>query len=204
MSSCRIGQNERCKNTGCEWEKGFGFNCHGEKIKTIKCLYTSDEAIKSNHSVTEKPSIINKPKIKNKHVGKKEIPAQEIPVTIGNFFVRTYGEFTEINEIPEGFSLFYSSKGSQYYTNEAKDTLIRSSDHWGWNIAFCCWYLIGYKKCVSWRFQKHYGKESKIGLIKISELAERILRPEEISGNKLVNKESFLRVRHEPTSRHPT
>lgn len=32
---CRIGQNDRCKETGCEWNKQFGAHCHGEKIKTM-------------------------------------------------------------------------------------------------------------------------------------------------------------------------
>lgn len=33
---CRIGQNDRCKETGCEFSKHFGGHCYGEKIKNLR------------------------------------------------------------------------------------------------------------------------------------------------------------------------
>lgn len=36
MSFCKIGQIQRCDDTGCEYSKHFGIHCHGEKIKTAK------------------------------------------------------------------------------------------------------------------------------------------------------------------------
>ena len=32
---CKIGQQDRCKETGCEFSKQFGAHCYGEKIKQI-------------------------------------------------------------------------------------------------------------------------------------------------------------------------
>lgn len=39
---CRIGQNERCCKTGCEFSKAFGVNCHG-----LKSLQDSPEYVEA-------------------------------------------------------------------------------------------------------------------------------------------------------------
>ncbi|HET8736196.1 MAG TPA: hypothetical protein VFM69_06335 [Pricia sp.] len=84
---------------------------------------------------------------------KKKAPVQGMPITIDNFFVNTFGEFEEIESVPDGFTLFFRSRGSRYYTGQNKDVLVRVSDHWGWGIRFCNWYLKGFAKkhCGGWK-----------------------------------------------------
>jgi 5-methylcytosine-specific restriction endonuclease McrA len=70
---CKIGQNNRCKTTGCEWSKCFGVNCYSEKIKTMTfpafwdelgCLSIEKKEIKNNgrsiKTVTKRRKIYNK------------------------------------------------------------------------------------------------------------------------------------------------
>lgn len=96
-------------------------------------------------------------------------PIQPLPITIDNFFVSTYGIFDEIKQIPEGFSSFFKSRGSEYYSNAGKQHLIRVSNHWGLNINLCSWHLKGHRKTVTWEWQKKYGKHERIGLIKFTD-----------------------------------
>lgn len=98
------------------------------------------------------------------------IVTNEIPVNIENFFIATVGEFKQLSGVTGMFNLFFQSKGSQYFTNEAKDTLIRKSDHWGYDIRFCHWFLSGYKRESSWKWIKKYGNEKRCGIIKFTEL----------------------------------
>ena len=100
----------------------------------------------------------------------KEIPVQELPITIDNFFISTMGVFAEIDKVPEGFVKFFKSKESEYYHDEGKLTLIRISNHWGYRIRFCTWHLEGYKKIIAWQWKSKYGKKMRIGIIKITEL----------------------------------
>lgn len=102
---------------------------------------------------------------------KKIIPVQPIPITIENFFVSSKGIFKELCFIPDGFTRFFISKGSEYFSNKESDLLIRKSDHWGHNIRFCAWHLDGYKKDTSWKWKDANGKEKKIGIILFSELS---------------------------------
>lgn len=120
----------------------------------------------------------------------KEIPFQPTPINIDNFFISTMGVFTEMERIPDGFTMFFQSKGSQYYCDDKKRFLVRVSDHWGHGIRFCSWHLKGYPKIISWRWQKQFGKHNRIGFIRIDELE--------------INKAYTPRLKkYEPTSRHP-
>ncbi len=93
-----------------------------------------------------------------------------IPITIDNFFLSSIGTFKEINEIPEGFILFFTSKTSTYFTNEDNTILIRKSDHWGSKIRSCNWYLSGYPRELSKRWKKFAGTSQRFGMIAFSEL----------------------------------
>lgn len=111
---------------------------------------------------------IKKYEIKNT-VSYIDIPIQETPITVDNFFIRSKGWFVELQEIPKDFNLFFSSKKSSYYTNTEQTELIRVSDHWGRNINFCAWYLIGYEPISAYKWRKEYGKGPRIGKICFSE-----------------------------------
>lgn len=50
---CRIGQNDRCKQTGCEFSKIFTAHCYGEKIKSIK-IPSYQEYLNKKYGVIEK------------------------------------------------------------------------------------------------------------------------------------------------------
>lgn len=116
-----------------------------------------------------------KPEKRRKKSGKKviELPQQPTPITIDNFFIRTSGVYDEIQSIPEGFHCFFRSKGSAYWTNEFKTHVVRVSDHWGFNIRFCAWFLKEnhngtYDRISSFKWKKIKGKENRIGIIHIS------------------------------------
>lgn len=55
-----------------------------------------------------------------------------------NFFVQTVANWT-LCEMPERPPDFYSNSGSTYW--DYGDRVRRWSDHWGPNIASCCWWL---------------------------------------------------------------
>jgi hypothetical protein len=140
--------------------------------------------------VTEYP-VIQKERRKKQSI-KTDIPIQTLPITIDNFFIKTMGVFTEIYEIPSDFVMFFSSKGSRYYTNHTQDKLIRKSNHWGHGIKFCSWQLNGYKHLRLWDWQKKYGKTFKIGIISLSELSININRiPKTKQGKKIESRHPF-------------
>ena len=56
----------------------------------------------------------------------------------GNFFVSTVADW-RLCEIPDRDPDFVSFSGSAYWN--LGDRVRRWSDHWGPNIASCCWYL---------------------------------------------------------------
>lgn len=89
---------------------------------------------------------------------------------ITNFFIQSFGIFEEISEIPPDFYGFFASKRSLYYTNNDKSILIRSSDHWGTDIAKCIWFLKGYPQMSCWRWKKQYEGRFLIGMIRFDEL----------------------------------
>lgn len=144
-----------------------------ENVKIKLIGYNSDSAyditIPPQKSVITNPKKITKEKFSWRKKYNKEIPIQSTPITIENFFICTYGVFIEIKIIPDGFEKFFKSKESSYYTNADKSILIRSSNHWGHMIKFCSWYLKGYGKESSYRWQKKHGKGQKFGIINISE-----------------------------------
>ena len=90
-----------------------------------------------------------------------------------NFWEASVGTFEEINEIPEGFTIFSSSVSSSYYTNSQKTHIVRVSDHWGSGINQCNWYLKGYEKRNAFKWTELCGSNPiKIGVIKISDLID--------------------------------
>jgi hypothetical protein len=113
-------------------------------------------------------AIISKPQTNKSN--KPNTPVQPTPITIDNFFISTKGVFTELIEMPEGFTIFFNSKESKYYSNEDKTQLIRISNHWGYGIKYCSWLLKGYKAEVAWKWKKSNGKHDRIGIISISNL----------------------------------
>lgn len=121
--------------------------------------------------ITPPPIKVKKLKVKLKNSKKEKIvPEQPLPITWENFFIATKGAFEEIEFIPNSFESFFKSKGSEYFINDEKDKLVRKSDHWGFGIRYCNWYLKGYgfTHCGSWK--KNQDEPLKIGLINISEL----------------------------------
>lgn len=136
------------------------------------CPFCKIEFHKNNVKVCA-PFITEQPKkkqLKNIPKVKKEIPIQEYPITMDNFFINTFGVFTELENIPIGFKLFFVSKKSMYYENEERNYLIRVSDHWGYGIRFCSWLLHGYKNQTAWKWQEDYSDDMRVGIIPISEL----------------------------------
>lgn len=92
-------------------------------------------------------------------------------ISLNNFFISSKGDWDEIQSIPEGFTLFYKSKSSQYFVNTTKDKIIRISNHWGIGIKKCHWFLIGYEKCHSFHWSNKFKGQNKIGMIEISQLS---------------------------------
>lgn len=96
-------------------------------------------------------------------------------ITVDNFFKQTKGVFDQIKEIPSGFIQIFKSKGSEYYTNDAKTHIVRVSDHWGWFIRDCDWFLKmdankKVKRMSSFGWSKKFNKQKSIGIIHISNL----------------------------------
>ncbi len=109
---------------------------------------------------------------------KVDVTIQMLPVTMDNFFMSTYGVFDRLDEIPAGYEKIFESRGSAYYSDESKETLIRVSDHWGHSIKCCAWFIRGFEKKSSWRWQKQHGKEKFVGLIKIADLTPNFMYAE--------------------------
>lgn len=121
------------------------------------------------------PFVKNKKKTVNKARVIKviELPEQPTPITVENFFIRTKAVYDEIQTIPEGFHCFFRSKGSAYWTNQEKTHIVRESDHWGFNIRYCAWYLKQdpqgtYKMISSFKWKKLNGNSKRIGIVHIS------------------------------------
>lgn len=55
-----------------------------------------------------------------------------------NFYLHTVANFS-LCEMPDRPPDYFSDSGSAYW--EFGDRVRRSSDHWGPNIASCCWFL---------------------------------------------------------------
>ena len=91
-------------------------------------------------------------------------------ITIDNFFIQSKGRFKELTEIPEGFTKFFDSITSVYYTDENKTQLVRVSDHWGSMIRKCTWFLLGHPfiSCRDWN--KTVDSEMRIGIVEFTSL----------------------------------
>lgn len=166
-SDYKTDRRERAKNFVKE-ELSINDNV-GIKLIGYNSDYAYDIPIPPQKSVIAAPKKITNEKFSWRKKYNKEIPVQPIPITIENFFICTYGIFTEIEIIPDGFEKFFKSKESSYYTNADKSIVIRSSNHWGHMIKFCSWHLKGYEQGSSYQWQKKYGKGQRLGIINISE-----------------------------------
>lgn len=139
------------------------------KITEVKNI-EAPKPIRAKLPIRKQPSETN-PKVRlEKQIGDGDIPIQTTPITIDNFFIASKGTFKELQSIPSGFTKFFTSKKSIYYSNEEKTELVRVSDHWGYRIRFCAWHLEGYKKISSWDWKKKIGNEMRIGIILYSDL----------------------------------
>ncbi|MEX0313435.1 MAG: hypothetical protein AB3N18_04595 [Allomuricauda sp.] len=172
-----------CKKVAHKWtdENGRNIPAHQitERAKGILRRVTCDDIIISNARVITPPP---KKKIKTRvlkkalvvqdgrMVEKEILTNQPTPITIDNFHIATRGEFIEIDEVPEGFELFFKSKKSKYYKDSDSSVLIRESDHWGYRIKLCDWFLRGYDRIDCGRWKKQHLEPTKIGMIAISQL----------------------------------
>lgn len=95
---------------------------------------------------------------------------QPMPITCDNFHIATQGVFSELKEIPDTFERFYKSKSSEYLINKDKTHIIRISDHWGFGIKNCSWFIKGYPKMHCGTWLKKTLNPNKSGIIKIANL----------------------------------
>ncbi len=93
-------------------------------------------------------------------------------INIDNFFEATLGVWKEIKEVPNDYTLFYSTYDSKYFKSKDEDFLVRISGHWGSGIRECNWYLNGYARNNSFLFKKTVDGKAKIGIIRISDLKD--------------------------------
>jgi len=105
-----------------------------------------------------------------------DLPEQPLPITIENFFIRTKAVFQKIDSIPAGYKSFFKSKGSEYFTNEDKSIVIRVSDHWGYKIRFCNWFLKmeyggSYEQISSFKWSKIHSRQKFIGKCRIADFS---------------------------------
>jgi hypothetical protein len=135
-------------------------------------LFKKERNLKKKELKSKTKRVSEKPKV--------NLLEQPLPITINNFFIRTKGDFKEIQKIPDNYSLFFKSKGSEYYTNKQKTRVIRISDHWGKGIKNCAWYLEGYDRINCGIWKKAIENPVKIGIINIENL--------EINGSKKARK----------------
>ena len=92
---------------------------------------------------------------------------EKFKCNITNFWNASIGVWNEINEIPDGFTLFSKSGKSSYYKNEDETEVIRVSDHWGSGIRMCNWYLNDFRN-NSFLFSKNNNGKLFIGKIKLN------------------------------------
>lgn len=170
LNVCKANGYCIVRNCSFETKKELKDFVEGREVKLIG--YTSD-------SVAEiaKPRVVKHGNDYRPVLIETGNVVKKIDITIDNFFVKSKGNFIELKSIPENFEKFFDSKTSTYYTNNNKDVLIRVSDHWGENIRFCSWFLIGYEKFACWKWKKKYGSEMKIGLINICDLKYNNSKP---------------------------
>ena len=165
-----------CKQIGNKWKDENGKNVPAhqltEKSRNILKWTKGYKAVIEDRIINHPVPLKIKKKIVLKEKTKKETeaPIQPLPITWENFFMATKGIFDEIDYIPYGFESFYKSKGSEYFINEDKTQLVRKSNHWGYGIKYCNWYLKGYgfRYCASW--SKLVDNPLKTGIIKIGNL----------------------------------
>ncbi len=96
---CKIGQFEKCKNTGCEWKKAFGKDCY--TLNTERIL----SEIKQNEIKNKPTKTTCKPPEKRKigRVVKDEIKYTEIKV-VSFKVVKKEVEIKKVNPFEIDFS----------------------------------------------------------------------------------------------------
>jgi len=152
-----------CKKAGNKW-KGNDGKSLGKRLTVI-------------NPDSNNPKFILKPKekpVKKITIRKRALKNQPLPITYKNFFISTKGYFEEIGNLPEGYKSFFKSKGSEYFIDDKKEYLIRTSNHWGFGIAECDWHLKGYGFLHCGKWQKKHSKSIKIGIIRFDELQANI------------------------------
>lgn len=81
-------------------------------------------------------------KIKYKNYS-KDLKINKEDVNELNFHESTIANFTEVLEIPKEAILIHESKysDSKYYFDKKNNDIYRQSDHWGYMIRSCDWFL---------------------------------------------------------------
>lgn len=167
--------DETLVNTKCQVPESctYWFCHHHQKCLLHEHVQRNEpKELDSFHPVFNYFSPVQKKKNRS-HRKPIELPEQPLPISIDNFFIRTRGVYDELKIIPNDFKSFFKSRGSEYFTNDDKTHIIRVSDHWGFNIRFCAWFLKEtptgtYDKISSFKWKKNKGGGKRIGIIHIS------------------------------------
>lgn len=70
-----------------------------------------------------------------------KVAAKEREFGPDNFYIETEANFAEVEDRPQGAPDYTSESGSEYWY--FPDGVIRGSDHWGYGVGGCNWYLDG-------------------------------------------------------------
>ena len=70
-----------------------------------------------------------------------KVAAKEREFGPDNFYIETEANFAEVEDRPQGAPDYTSESGSEYWY--FPDGVIRGSDHWGYGVGRCNWYLDG-------------------------------------------------------------
>lgn len=119
------------------------------------------------------------PKVKTKIFPSIKTPSSKPiwnGITVDNFHIQTKGVFYRIDEVPEGYVSIFRSKGSEYFTNAAKTKVVRVSDHWGYFIKDCDWFLRmqpgeRIRRMSSFTWSRRYENKKFIGIIDLNDLS---------------------------------
>ena len=162
-----------CKKESDVWvhENGKSLNSRPEKkLKSILMKITGYEAELKIENLSGAPYGIQQQKNKKSKPNMTSVHIEQpMPINHSNFHIATVGQFHPIEEIPDRFRMVYKSKGSEYYLSEDHLELIRKSDHWGYGISQCKWFLNGYDKIHCGRWHK-LKIGTKIGIIRFEDL----------------------------------
>lgn len=183
-----IGYCPLCKKKGGKFRSNVGvklfrsrnWSCY-EVVNHYTIIAFRDRPPSNEPKKEKKKPVRSKKEKNNSNLFATQKPKQPTPITKDNFHIATYGWWQEIPELIEGYELIHKSKGSAYWASPCGEILIRKSDHWGYQIKYCDWFIKGYKKmhCTHWR--RNFGV--KMAWIRVSDLQtfrEEITRNEEL------------------------